>query len=1235
MPQKTPRGLKLSSILIILLFLTAKLSAQDKDLQAVIGPSPNVASLFKFKDQPISLYTGTAGVDIPIYTVKQGNIEIPITLKYHSGGVKVTENASWVGLSWALDAGGVVSQGISGKPDVPTATSGTRYNKKTLIDRCLLASIIAGNYDSQPDMFQFIAPGLSGSFYINDNYQFRQIPYSNAKIEILPTFQGGGAAWRITNTNGMVYIYSKSESVVSTSQVINNSNGMNDGGNVVPGPPNMYSVSSYSWHLTHLISPDGDTVTIDYENYVSQVVNFIGESQYYQAPGVLTNDLPSITNYELQHVTGWRIKQINSRNGTVKFVTGGNRCDVYGDRYLSEIQVINSAGKMVKKVQLRYKYLVNGALQELSSVDCSAEGAPLLAAVDVNRPELTRRLMLVGVDEADPASSQVAASYTMTYENAIGSGYLPSRFSSQQDFWGYFNGNQQHSLLQSLQQTTSYIQGINVPNITNRDPNFQYAVQGMLKQITYPTGGSSSFTYELNSVRQEGYTGCGTVIAIATKTYSLTANVGGQQVGTFTVNSCKGGDSVAFQISGCNFTDAMSPSTNLPYGFNITRSGTTYVTSQSIISQSGGHVVTGTKFYLSNGAYAITSFSTTGPPCTYTLTMPGRNEQQMETVSAQNEKPVGGLRVKQVINTDPIGNVSTIKKFEYVKTANGVTASSGTICDLLYAPFSNTYVTARDKTTFDGTFYYVEPMHPVLALNSNTNYPLRMTHGAQVGYSRVVEKNQDSNGNDNGYIVYNYTTDGDEKFQSPEIINAITGGGTTFDQSGLYPFAPSFSNEWSRGKLLMTEHYKNNGAGGYALVKREENRYSLTKITDTTEAYVPAYYLHSTAPYMAGCPSGGVTGSYDIFKYTPYNLYSPYQTLDSAIVTTIDDNGIVLTDTTVYTYKDGYQLPATTSKTDAKRRRITTNSRYVYDFNIASNSTDPIALGVKKQQDLNILSPVETYTQLVNPDGTSIGTINGIFTKYKTSPPLPDGIYSLEISTPITDYSLAAIGSGAAVIDSRYKLAVGFDAYDGIGNLLQQHKINDVMHSYVWDYSGVYPIAEATNADQSNIAYTSFETAAMGNWTLTGGTINTVTAATGERSMNLASGYTITKSALATGDYMVTYWSKSGSFNINSTTGTTIATRNGWTLYEHKLTGVSSISLTGVGTIDELRLYPVGAQMKTYTYLPAVGITSETDAGNKTVYYQYDNLMRLQTIRDQEGNIIKQNDYRYLQPITQ
>lgn len=53
------------------------------------------------------------------------------------------------------------------------------------------------------------------------------------------------------------------------------------------------------------------------------------------------------------------------------------------------------------------------------------------------------------------------------------------------------------------------------------------------------------------------------------------------------------------------------------------------------------------------------------------------------------------------------------------------------------------------------------------------------------------------------------------------------------------------------------------------------------------------------------------------------------------------------------------------------------------------------------------------------------------------------------------------------------------------------------------------------------------------------------------------------------------------------------------------------------------------ALVNTYTYKPLLGISSSTDAGNRSTYYTYDIHRRLKTIKDQNNNIIKLFCYNY------
>lgn len=69
-------------------------------------PTPNAASLGKYGDIPVSHHTGVTNISIPIYTIQEGDINLPISLDYHSSGIKVDEVASWIGLGWSLNVGG-------------------------------------------------------------------------------------------------------------------------------------------------------------------------------------------------------------------------------------------------------------------------------------------------------------------------------------------------------------------------------------------------------------------------------------------------------------------------------------------------------------------------------------------------------------------------------------------------------------------------------------------------------------------------------------------------------------------------------------------------------------------------------------------------------------------------------------------------------------------------------------------------------------------------------------------------------------------------------------------------------------------------------------------------------------------------------------------------------------------------------------------------------------------------
>ena len=78
---------------------------------------PDVAAFQKYNALPVNHYTGKVDVNIPIFDIVSGGIKVPISLSYNTGGIKVDQLASSVGLGWNLNAGGSVFRKINDAPD--------------------------------------------------------------------------------------------------------------------------------------------------------------------------------------------------------------------------------------------------------------------------------------------------------------------------------------------------------------------------------------------------------------------------------------------------------------------------------------------------------------------------------------------------------------------------------------------------------------------------------------------------------------------------------------------------------------------------------------------------------------------------------------------------------------------------------------------------------------------------------------------------------------------------------------------------------------------------------------------------------------------------------------------------------------------------------------------------------------------------------------------------------------
>lgn len=179
--------------------------------QPQISPvSPEAAAVQKYICYPVNHSTGLADITIPLYTIKAGDLELPITLTYHSAGIKLHQLSGWVGTNWTLNAEPSVMREIKGIPD-DAKRGGYRTleylkNKNNSNSDELtrfFRRIEDKDCDSEPDHFYYKLPNRSGTFYLGVKYTgYNNAPY-NAGFGIYPYTPLKISGWELIGENGV------------------------------------------------------------------------------------------------------------------------------------------------------------------------------------------------------------------------------------------------------------------------------------------------------------------------------------------------------------------------------------------------------------------------------------------------------------------------------------------------------------------------------------------------------------------------------------------------------------------------------------------------------------------------------------------------------------------------------------------------------------------------------------------------------------------------------------------------------------------------------------------------------------------------------------------------------------------------------------------------------------------------------------------------------------------------
>lgn len=449
----------------------------SQQLPKVIPPSPSAMQFQKYGDYPVGNFTGVPEISVPLYTIKEGDLELPITLSYHASGVKPTDPNGFVGLGWTLNAGGKITRTIMDETDetraVPspfyTAAQLSAYNYSQL---AYIMEPLEGYQDTEPDIFSYNFGKNSGKFVLKRDAGRAPllIPYKPLKIAgHIPTT---GASvfdyFDVTDESGFQYRFYKGDS---------------------PSAPG--SEGFTGWNIQAMTSPLDASNQINFtyatgpiERMAKRVDKFASDDDMIDAMlcrSCLTTDgsdqpCESILPY-LDYAAGESYREdialdydsyVNSditfRSGKIRFVKNPTT------RMLDSMIIYNASNVMQKFFKFEY----------------------------LQRPTL--RVLLKSIKIYD-ANKQFVNQYSFSYNSEQYS--FPGTESAGTDYWGYYNGSMGTSLMPNWEV---YLIGWGSRQIgTNRrETDENYMKTFVLERINYPTGGSTFFNYEANRYRGNG-----------------------------------------------------------------------------------------------------------------------------------------------------------------------------------------------------------------------------------------------------------------------------------------------------------------------------------------------------------------------------------------------------------------------------------------------------------------------------------------------------------------------------------------------------------------------------------------------------------------------------------------------------------------------------------------------------------------------------------------------------------
>lgn len=888
------RALLLATLILVQFATLAQ--TIELDPPEIFPAAPSASELGKFGSYPVNLSTGLPQIEIPLYTIQSGDLQIPIKLMYHASGIKVNQTSSWVGLGWSLSTGGLISLETRDTPDE------LEPNPYTIPDITALENSIMENPHNfklpdvintlqnswVKDAYHINLPSVNGTFFLDSDLDGEVttkfppeefIVFRNKTLTVNNDY-----LFRIIDKQGIQYFLNDTEKSRMNKTP---SSGLD---------LHLYNTDyNSSWLLSQIISTKGDI--IDY-TYGTEYATILKSETHSKSHSITQNESTTTTNIEPWKITSSsstttsnKLQEINFPNGRVRFILGFDSqydgVDGQDGVFLEKIIVEsgNATSGYVELKTISFTYSITGDPRYFTSSNSNKYRFKLDKVTETKGPGTEKEI----------ASFEYADMQ------------LPAAGSYSVDYFGYFNGKANDNLIPkrfvnidgSIEQIGKADKSIDVNKMQ----------AGLLTDINYPTKGSTKFEYEPNSfygknvfVKDESVIHSMDIIGIgdgsSAPPYPCIENCDIQtEAYNFSLN-----ESTTLFLTGdltCDNCDI----TNAKYAYAIIR---VYDDGQEVYSlnMNQSDLELEEIILLTPGSISITLEVYGSLVEAHIL---ASYLKQIGNLPDENVDGFG-LRIKSITNYDSNDNFLGKKMYQY--NIPNTTNSSGQL--------------VNDDKKYDRVstyrYFHLSQCIPQLVFSDTYSYTYSSSSRAgyennSIQYSFVTEFEKDNNGNSIGRTEYKFNV-------VPNQIEDINSGSIWVNQGH------------KRGQVLEKKIYNEQGS----LLVEEKNFYSENQNKSSSREDFKMYD-HASTNYVIepGCIAAPFTldGTKELL-HTNLNINWFKKDSTNTVQYFYDANGLLsgeVNTTFDYVYSDYNQEIQTTTTQSSNLETITNNFQYAHDLN--------------------------------------------------------------------------------------------------------------------------------------------------------------------------------------------------------------------------------------------------------------------------------------------------------------